>query len=234
MFLPITEIPLADVLIAIPFLEMNSISCSSSTALIEKGLVIDRLLQNIIVADMDPKTLLVGDRGAIMIAARISAYGSAYSVDITCRNCFEKQPFKFDLKKTNLNGQCFDLDFLDENHIVLDETGVFNIRLPKSSAEIGVRMLLGKDEQMPEDQDDEVGIVTSALSRFIVSVNGDDDLEVVSQFVENMLASDSRYLRVIIPELTPNIDLKQEFVCKECGTEQIREVPLTAEFFWPR
>ena len=38
----------------------------ASSTLIKKGLVIDRLLDNILVPDIDPTTLLVGDRSAII------------------------------------------------------------------------------------------------------------------------------------------------------------------------
>ena len=48
----------------------------TSRALLKKGLAVDRLLENIIV-DKRIKThsLLVGDKNAIIIAARITGYG---------------------------------------------------------------------------------------------------------------------------------------------------------------
>ena len=205
----------------------------ASVALLKKGLVIDRLLENILVEDIDSSTILVGDRSAIMVAARISAYGNAYSANVVCNNCQESQVFDFDLKKINLNENCFDTEFLQRNRASFDDKkGVFNIQLPASDATLGVRMLTGADEKVVIEDDE--NIITSALSRFIVSVDGNEDTQFVAQFVDSMLAADSRYLRIILPNVTPTADLKQEFVCNKCEQSETREVSLTAEFFWPR
>ena len=205
----------------------------ASVALLKKGLVIDRLLQNIIVDDVDPDTLLIGDRSAIMVAARISAYGSAYPANVVCNNCQESQIYNFDLKKMNLNDNCFDAEFLQRSRASFDEKkGLFNIQLPASGVTLGMRMLTGTDEKATLENDDSA--VTTALSRFIVSVDGNEDPQLVAQFVDSMLATDSRYLRMTLPGLTPSADLKQEFVCSKCKEVETREVPLTAEFFWPR
>ena len=45
---------------------------------IEKGVVIDKLLQSLIVSDIDYKDLVTGDKNAIVIAARILGYGKEY------------------------------------------------------------------------------------------------------------------------------------------------------------
>jgi hypothetical protein len=205
----------------------------ASETLIKKGLVIDRLINNLLVCEADASNLLIGDRSAMMIAARISSYGSAYKAHVTCTACKEEQEYIFDLRKTNLQQNCFDRSFLTENKITFnDEEGVFEVLLPKSKVRLGIKMLTGQDEKNPAGLDNEK-IVTSLLSRYVFSVNGDTDATAISHFVDNMLASDSRYLRAILADITPSIDLKQEFVCKHCGNSEDKEVPLTAEFFWP-
>ena len=45
---------------------------------IRQGVVIDKLLQSLIVSEINYNDLLIGDKNAIMIAARILAYGSNY------------------------------------------------------------------------------------------------------------------------------------------------------------
>ena len=47
-------------------------------------------------------------------------------------------------------------------------------------------------------------------------------------------AMDSRFLRKMYTALVPNIDMTQTFACDECGHEEEMEVPLSAEFFWPK
>ena len=45
---------------------------------ISKGTVIDKLLKSLIVSKIDYKQLLIGDKNAIMVAARILGYGASY------------------------------------------------------------------------------------------------------------------------------------------------------------
>jgi hypothetical protein len=219
--------------VEIKFMTAKEEDILASVTLIKKGLVIDRLLENILVCNSDPTTLLVGDRSALMVAARISSYSSVYKAHVVCNECTKEQDYNFDLRKTNLQQKCFDQAFLSENKISFNnEKSVFEISLPKSKVVLGIKLLTGQDEKDPTDSDDKK-IVTSLLSKFAFSVNGDEDTLLVSQFVDNMLAADSRYLRAILGDITPSIDLKQEFVCKHCGNSEDKEVPLTAEFFWP-
>ena len=66
--------------VEIKFMTAKEEDILSSQALLKNGLAIDRFLESILVQDIDPKSLFVGDRGAILIAARISGYGTEYKV----------------------------------------------------------------------------------------------------------------------------------------------------------
>ena len=55
----------------------------------------------------------------------------------------------------------------------------------------------------------------------------------IRYLIENMPSSDSRHLRLAYKVTAPNIDLTQNFECRECSHEQAMEVPLNADFFWP-
>lgn len=205
----------------------------SSTALLKKGLALERLLDNLIVEDIDPAGLLLGDRNAIMIAARISSYGRGYNVKGPCPNCETKVEQMFDLEDSSLIEKCFEQKFLDESNVRFDEEQkTFVVTLPVSNIEVSVRMLVGKDEKELMESD-EARSVTSLLSAIISSAGGDHNQQVVASFVESMPAADSKFLRDIYSSLSPNISLKQEFICAACFHKQEMEVPLTAEFFWP-
>ena len=56
----------------------------------------------------------------------------------------------------------------------------------------------------------------------------------INQFINSMPAMDSRFLRKTYAELVPNVDMSQTFACNDCGHEEEMEVPLSAEFFWPK
>jgi hypothetical protein len=59
----------------------------TSANLIRQGIVLDKLMQSMIVSPINYNDLVIGDKNAIMIAARILGYGKDYEVDITCPAC---------------------------------------------------------------------------------------------------------------------------------------------------
>ena len=80
----------------------------------------------------------------------------------------------------------------------------------------------------------EENAVTTQLRQMIVAVNGNEEAPAIDHLVSNMPSMDSRHLRLVYKKATPNIDLTQHFECNACDYDQLMEVPLTAEFFWPR
>ena len=60
----------------------------TSPSLLRKGLAVDRFVENIIVTPgVRSDDLLIGDKSAIMIAARITGYGPEYEASVTCPDC---------------------------------------------------------------------------------------------------------------------------------------------------
>ena len=59
----------------------------TSQSLLKQGVAIDRFIQSILVQDIDVDSLLVGDKNAILIAARMSGYGDTYETGVTCPAC---------------------------------------------------------------------------------------------------------------------------------------------------
>ena len=76
--------------------------------------------------------------------------------------------------------------------------------------------------------------LTDQLRLFIVSVNEYSDPQSITTFIEGMPASDSRFLRTTYEKLVPNIDMTQNFICNNCDYDAEMEVPLSADFFWPK
>jgi hypothetical protein len=205
----------------------------SSLTLIKKGVVLDRLMERLLIdKTIDPTSLVIGDRNVIMLAARISAYGNEYETRVTCPACNTTTDHSFDLKKQEIKGECFNDEYLNENEIQLNEdTKTFSLKLPVSqmTVELGILSL-----NHLEGKDDSDSPVTSALAAFITSVNGETNRNTIQSFVESMPAKDSRHLRKIYTELAPNVDLTNQFYCVACFHREEMEVPLNAEFFWPR
>jgi len=209
----------------------------ASTALIKKGIVLDRLLENILVPDIDPRDLLIGDRAAIMIAARVSSYGRIYETEVVCPQCSTKNSLLFDFANMKYVDRCFDERFMKDNSIEIDsETKLFIVELPITKAKVGLRLLDSHGEKELNDvaAKNEDSKITTLLSAFVESVNGSFDRLEIEVFIQNIPAKDSKYIRNIYSTLVPNVEIKDEFLCSLCSYQKEMEVPLSADFFWPR
>jgi hypothetical protein len=232
--------------IEIKFMTAKDEDILTSRSLLKKGLAINRFLQNIIVDKrIKVEDLLIGDKNAMLTAARISGYGAEYTTNTTCPACSTTSQFEFDLNEGQITGfhteTCNHDKF--ENRVTDNGDGTFNIALPKSEVTVTVRMLTGRDEQKLADQmsskkkNSVVGHdtnMTDQMRTYITSVNGSSQVAHIYGFVNAMPASDSRFLRATYQALMPNYDLRQHFACEACGYDQDMEVPFTADFFWPK
>jgi transcription elongation factor Elf1 len=188
----------------------------TSRALLKKGLALDRLLESVIIdKKIRASDLLVGDRNAILISTRISGYGPDYDTKITCPSCGTQQDYEFDLSN-------------------------IDVYVPRTKLEVTYRLLNGHDEKNFINQVEnarktkkEERTITRQLKSFIVSVNGDATQKSINYVAENLPSIDARHLRTVQRLSTPNIDLIRNFECDSCGHEELLEVPLTADFFWP-
>ena len=209
----------------------------SSETLLKKGIAIERFMQNIIV-DKRIKTssLLVGDRNAIIIAARRSGYGSNYDTRVTCPACGERSSFSFNLDKPQIKESMVDEKF----NISSTNKGTFLVTAPLTKYKVELRLLTGKEEtQLAErmrnskKRKQQESIISDQLKLMIVSVEGHEDQQVVNTYVNNMATQDSRYLRQAFKAITPDVRVAEEFECPSCGHEQELEVSFGADFFWP-
>ena len=210
----------------------------SSRSLLKKGVALDRVIASLIIDKrISADSLLVGDRNAVMVAARISAYGSEYNTKINCPSCNAVQEYSFNLFESGINNGT-----ASEELAVKDMgNGFFSTYVPKTKCEVVFRLLNGRDEKLLLDQIENArkknrdeNPVTRQLRSIIVAVNNDDSPQTLDYFVNNVPSLDAQHIRAAYSMATPNIDLTQFFSCEECGFETDMEVPLTSDFFWPK
>jgi len=204
----------------------------SNVNFIRQGTVIDKLLQSLIVTPFNFDELLIGDKNAILVAARVLGYGKDY-------------PFSY----TNSRGQeveaVIDLSLVKEKSLdpSLFKEGIneFTFSLPKSGNVITFKLLTHGDEKKIEGEikglqkinPNNSYDVTTRLKHMITSVNGDRDQKSIRDFVDNyLLAMESRALREYYAKVTPDIDLKY-YPSDESYTGEGITVPVSTNFFWP-
>ena len=210
----------------------------TSPALLKKGIAIDRLLQNLVVDNnINPNNLLIGDKNAILLAARISGYGEEYPVTLQCNSCGASIEHEFNLSELTLN---HGIQPGEGNSVSLTDRGTFVTELPKTKFSAEFRLLTGDDEvylqqslQKLKKHNLPEASATTLLKCLVVSVNGVEVPSEISNFIDNMPAQDARFLRACVQTVTPNVDMSQEVECSSCGAVTEMEVPFTSEFFWP-
>jgi hypothetical protein len=217
----------------------------TNKSLIKKGTVIERLLESLIVDKRIPaSSLLVGDRNAIILAARAAGYGEDYEITTTCTACSTK-------KNININL----ISFLEQQNEKLeskfnnidDETarlpnGNLVITLPKTNWIVECRLLTGKDEvyllnlaeiKRKSSLNEEITIAEQ-MALMVESIQLVTDRGTVLEAIKKMPASDAKYLRRKYQEMSPTFDMKIDFDCDVCGLQQETEVGFNQEFFWPK
>jgi hypothetical protein len=206
----------------------------TSRALIKNGTVISQLLRSCILnKTLDPDDMLIGDRNAVLIAIRVTGYGSEYRAKVECPNCNEE--FENDFSLVGLKIKPLTVSPLQPN------TNLFEYTLPLSGLKVHFKLLTGKDEAELSKMNERKkklqtqidNSVTSRLFYSIVSVNGETDRNKISKIVNNLRAGDSRALRKHIDNIEPGVDMKQAVACPHCNDETEVTVPLGISFFWP-
>ena len=225
--------------IEIKFMTAKEEDILTSRSLLKKGVALDRMLNNIIVDKrIKVEDLLIGDKNAVIIAARASAYGQEYTTKVTCPVCVETSQYSFNLEERRCVNQ--DPDDIKIDGVTKTENNTFVISLPKCNVQVEVKMLTGHEEKRIVEavkkrskKSDDI-LMTDQIRQYVVSVNGVVDRLTIDSFINSMPAADSRFLRNTYMEIVPNVDMKQNYICPSCDYEQEMEVPLTADFFWPK
>ena len=208
----------------------------SSKSLLKKGLAIDRLIRNLIKdKSIDPSSLYIGDRNAIMINARAAAYGADYRTSVQCPACGTTQKFMFDLH----DHEIYHADDIPEDEIKSNDDCTFEIELPLSKIITKIRPLTGRDEaylikkELDKKSKSFDSAITDQMKLCVISFNGYDDQKTIDYVCENMTATDARVLREVFRIISPDIKMEQNFECKNCDHEEVINVPFGTDFFWP-
>jgi len=219
--------------IEIKFMTSKEEDILTSKSLLKKGIAIDRMLQSLLLnKSINLDEIFVCDKNALIIAARISGFGSLYTTKLMCPSCenFIENTFNLD-----------ELKVFYGNLDILENDGLLHIELPKSKVNVCCKLMMGKDEkylsQLMENKKKlklNDSLMTDHMKMYVVSVNGNTEKGVISQFVDSMLSIDSRFLRKTYQESIPNIDMTQTITCPECEAESEVTMPLGTTFFWPK
>jgi len=171
--------------------------------------------------------LFIGDKNAIMVAARILSYGASYE-------------FEYGGAK-----QIIDLSTIDPKPLHADfeqaSTNEFAYTLPYSQNTVTFRLLTHGDEKSIDQEikglqkinKDSTSEVTVRLNHIITSINGSTEKKDIRDFVNNyFLAKDAREFRKHYSKISPDLDLSVTLIDSN-GVEEDADLPIGINFFWP-
>jgi len=191
---------------------------------INKGTVLDELIKSLIVTDINYNDLIVGDKNALLVAARILGYGKDYT-------------FMWGGEEHTVDLSALESKPLNEN-IFRKGLNEFNFKLPASEIDITFKLLTGADEKKISSELEGLKKLnrnsspelSTRLKYIITSVDGSRETKDIRQFVDTqLLARDSRALREYIKEVQPDIDL----TFFPDGRDEKVSIPVGLSFFWP-
>jgi hypothetical protein len=191
---------------------------------IKKGVVLDKLMQSLIITKINYNDLLIGDKNAIMVAARVLGYGKDYKFDYLGEE------------------QIVDLSLIENKNIdekiFQNRVNEFEFTLPHTQTLITFKLLTHQDEtniqreldglkKIKKDNNPEL---STRIKHLITSVNGNREAKDIRHFVDNyLLARDSRALREHMRKIQPDVDL----TFFPDGDDERVTIPMGTEFFWP-
>lgn len=225
--------PLSNGEITIKLMTAKEEDILASPNLIKKGIVLDKLLEAIVVEDgVKADELLMGDKNAILIASRVLAYGPEYNVKITDPLTEDIVDYTIDMSNVNLK----EIDYSKLNR---NNTYEF---VTANGTKIEFQLLThGLEKKIEADLEailkfnkDNPSEITTRLRYIIKSVNGNNDIGYITNFVKNQfLAKDSRVFRNHIQSITPDVDLKFDYVSPITGEKEALSIPFGMDFFYP-
>tara|TARA_B100001094_G_C17915658_1_gene663386 strand:+ start:49 stop:798 length:750 start_codon:yes stop_codon:yes gene_type:complete len=222
------ESPLSKGSVEMKYMTAREEDVLTNQSLIQKGIVIDELLKSLIITpDIDYNDLLVGDKNAIMVAARVLGYGADYSFS------YNNEEQTVDLTKIK--------DKLMDESLVTDGKNEFHFTLPASKIEVTFKLLTHGDEKKLSNElkglkklnKNAAPEVSTRMKHMITSVNGDVETKTIREFVDNtLLARDARDLRNYASEIQPDVDLSFDFEDARGDLKRV-DIPIEVGFFWP-
>ena len=216
--------PLSSGTVEIKYMTAKEEDILTNQNYISNGTVLDKLLKSLIVSQINYNDLLIGDKNAIMIAARILGYGAEYN-------------FKYKGKTETIDLSAIENKPIDES-LYTKGSNEFSYTLPTSGNEITFKILTHNDEvKINQELDglkkinqDNLPELTTRLKYMITSVNGDRESKTIREFVDKaFLARDARAFREYINKIQPDVDL----TFFPSGSTKSISLPIGVNFFWP-
>ena len=181
----------------------------------KEGVVLDKLIEALIITDVDLEEIAQVDKDGLILNARILSYGAEYPVTVKDPKTGAFLERSVDLSK--LTTRTIDL--------IPDDNGEFNYSIEKNKIKFG----------FPSSRDYRSDITTSEFLQYVLrEVNGSRKKQDIDHFIRyEFLAKDSKKFQKYLLENSPIILLEYEFETEgDAGGTFTAGFPLGLDLFW--
>ena len=226
--------PLSSGQLEIKYMTAKEEEILASQNLIRKGVVLDKLFESIIVdKKINVDDIVLGDKNAIMLAARILGYGPEYVVQIS-DDLGNTHQTTVDLGKVQTRETDLSLLNPENRYTFKTSTGV----------ELEWRLLTHGDEKKIDADiralerlnkaDGPSSELTTRYRYMITSVDGKSDTQSITSFINNkFLTRDTRAFRENVRKHQPDVNMEFEWENPTTGESEVKSIPMGVSFFWP-
>lgn len=211
-------------------LKIGYLTAADENLLLAGGdnLIMTLLRNKIYETDIKPDELLQGDIQAILIFLRNTAFGPEYRFSVNDPDTMKSFESTISLEEL----------YIKKTEIEPNEDGSFSTVLPKSGFSVKLKPLSFGELSELDDLASKypAGRVapkqTWKLNKMIVELNGTTDRNIISQNIETLPISDSKFIRKFIEDNEPSLELNKT-VKAPSGKEVYVNISFGAEFFRP-
>lgn len=201
---------------------------------VKSGQAINKIFSRCIQESFETANFIAADRTYLLIYLRGISYSHEYDVEVTCPNCERKFATTIDLNNMMVDPcpEDFGPDDLEDV-------------LPTSGFRFRYRLATGADEQKVQDyrdrklkgfdtagQADDTLLFRAAL--MVDNIEGVDNKFEIQKLLKSLPINDVAYLRSRMNEPPFGVDTKIEMPCGSCSQDFEIDLPLEANFFFPR
>jgi hypothetical protein len=228
------ESPLSSGKVEMKYMTAKEEDILTNTSYAEKGILLDKLMQSLIVSDVKYNDMISGDKNAIILASRILGYGKDYKFKYTDPKTGDESILVADLAK---------MEYKELDEPFYKNTNEFDFELPLAKVKVTFKLLTGADTKKLNDEikgmkkiNPEGSFqITTRLKHTIVAINGDRDTATVRGFIDDgyLLAKDAMALRTYMNKITPDVNLVTDCIKENGDVVEGVEVPIDLDFFFP-
>jgi hypothetical protein len=204
----------------------------TTPSLLENNTALDVLLKNKVKSkELRVDDMLAGDKNAIAIFLRASAYGHEYDVDVRDPRTGKMFKDKIDLSKLKYK------EITDKP----DEMLEFSVEIPVKKKTVKFKLLPEREvdkviknaKAMQDAYNLQYNPVGSLLLKAqITQIGHERSRDYINRFVDAMSPRDANAIKRKIVDVTPNVDLKYTFTASD-GYQFTTAIDIGIDFFFP-